>query len=140
MQSSIHTFTTKISGRISLLYACETYVNLSEREYLLVESVEDNCLIKLLDTGRNCPRSILYLEIGEIPGRFQIMRLMLNYLQYILQEDKNSLISKFFHAQCENPIKNDWVSNIKHVKQEIDLNYSFEEIQMMNKTRYVNIV
>ena len=39
--------------RASLLYACETYVNLSEREYLLVESVEDNCLIKLLDTGRN---------------------------------------------------------------------------------------
>ena len=126
--------------RASLLYACETYVNLSEREYMLIESTEDNCLIKLLDSGRNCPRSILYLEVGEIPARFQIKRLMLNYLHYILQEDKNSLLSKFFHAQWANPITNDWVSNIQKVKTEINLNYSFEEIKVMKKTKYTRIV
>ena len=126
--------------RASLLYACETYVNLNEREYRLIETTEENCLIKLLETGRNCPRSILYLEVGEIPARFQIKRLMLNYLHYILQEDKSSLISKFFHAQCANPFKNDWVSNIRKVKAEINLNHSFEEIQVMQKSKYINIV
>ena len=126
--------------RASLLYACETYVNLNEREYRLIESTEENCLIKLLESGRNCPRSILYLEVGAIPARFQIKRLMLNYLHYILQEDRSSLISKFFHAQCANPINNDWVSNIRKVKKEINLNLSFDEIQVMQKSKYVSIV
>ena len=78
--------------RASLLYACETYVNLSETDFRLIESTEENCLIQLLDSGRHCPRSILYLEVGQIPARFQIWKLMLNYLQYILKEDKNTLI------------------------------------------------
>ena len=47
----------------------------------------------------------MYLEVGEIPGPFQIKRLILNYRQYILQDERSSLISKLFHAQCENPIK-----------------------------------
>ena len=80
------------------------------------------------------------MEVGEIPARFQVKRLMLNYLHYILNEDKNSLISKFFHAQCASPIKNDWVSNIKKIKAEINLNHSFAEIQVMKKTKYLNIV
>ena len=126
--------------RASLLYACETYVNMNEKEYMLIESIEDTCLIKILDAGRNCPRSILYLEVGEIPARFQIKRLMLNYLHYILQEDKKSLISKFFHAQCKSPIKNDWITNIHKIKAEINLDYSFEEIHVMTKTKYLNIV
>ena len=65
----------------SLLHACETYVNLNEREYMLIESIEDNCLFKILDSGRNCARSILYLEVGEMPARFQIKRVMLNYIE-----------------------------------------------------------
>ena len=81
LESSLIYFNSLL--RASLLYACETYVNLNEREYMLIESIEDNCLIKILDSGRNCPRSILYLEVGEIPGGFHIKRLMLNYLQYI---------------------------------------------------------
>ena len=108
-------------------------MNLNEREYMLMESIEDNCLIKILDSGRNCPRSILYLEVGEIPACFQVKRLMLNYLHYILNKDKNSFISKFFFPQCASPIKNEWVSNIKKIKAEINVNNSFEEIKVMKK-------
>ena len=79
--------------RASLLYACEAYVNLSEKEFRLQESTEENCLIKLLDSGIHCPRSILYLEVGHTPARFQIWKLMLNYLQYILKEERNTSIS-----------------------------------------------
>ena len=79
LESSLIYFNSLL--RASLLYACETYVNLNEREYMLIESIEDNCLIKILDSGRNCPRSILYLEVGEMPARFQIKRVMLNYIE-----------------------------------------------------------
>ena len=126
--------------RASLLYACEAYVNLSEKEFRLLESTEENCLIKLLDSEIHCPRSILYLEVGHTPARFQIWKLMLNYLQYILKEEKNTLISKFFYAQYANPIRNDWVSSIKNVMIEIDLKFTFEEIETMKIQKYQNIV
>ena len=38
------------------------------------------------------------------------------------------------------PNKNDWVTNIHKIKAEINLDYSFEEIQVMKKTKYLNIV
>ena len=123
--------------RASLLYPCETYVNLSETDFRLIESTEENCLIQLLDSGRNCPRSILYLEVGQMPARIQIWKLMLNYLQYILKEDKNTLISKFFYAQCADQIKkNYWVSNIKNVLKEINITFTFQEIQIMKVKTY----
>ena len=78
---------------------------MNEREYMLIKSNEDNYLIKIFDSRRNCPRSILYLEVGEIPVCLQIKRLMVNYVHYILQKDKNSSRSKFFHAQCASPMK-----------------------------------
>ena len=86
LESSLTYFKSLL--RASLLYAYETYVNLNERENMLIESIEDNCLIKILDSGKNCPRSILYLDVGEIPACFQVKRLMLNYLHYILNKDR----------------------------------------------------
>ena len=65
---------------------------------------------------------------------------MLNYLQYILKEDKNTLISKFFYAQCANQIKNDWVSNIKNVLKEINITFTFQEIQIMKVQTYQDMV
>ena len=49
-------------------------------------------------------------------------------------------MSKFFNAQCQNPIKNYWVSNIHSVKTEIELDLTFEEIRKMKIQQYQNIV
>ena len=51
---------------------------------------------------------------------------MSNLLQYLLKEDTNTLMSKFFIAQCENPTQNYWVSSIQSVDNEIDLGVTFE--------------
>ena len=99
--------------RSSILYAGETYYNLTERNFRMIESIEEDCLRQILKTGKNCPMSLLYLETGVLPARFQIRIMMLNFLHYILQQNQNSLIQKFFRAQCDSPTRNDWVSNIK---------------------------
>ena len=45
-------------------------------------------------------------------------------------------MSKFFQTQCDHPIKNDWVSNIRKVLVEINLELSFEEIRSMKITTF----
>ena len=58
----------------------------------------------------------------------------LNFLKYILHQKKESLVHKFFKAQCENPIKGYWVSSIRKIMNEITLNMTFEEIMMKKRT------
>ena len=63
----------------SSMYACETYCNLKERNLRMLEGIEEDCLRKILKTGQNCSRSLLYLETGVIPAPFQIKIMMLNF-------------------------------------------------------------
>ena len=84
--------------RSSIYYACETYYDLKEREIRSLERIEENFLRKLLKTGVGCPITQLYLEVGQIPGRFEIIKMRLIFLRNILNEDKTSRIYQFFEA------------------------------------------
>ena len=75
-ESGLIYFNSLLRG--SLLYACETYVNLVENEKRLIESTEEDCLLQILgDPGRQTLRCLIYLDLGELPARFQINKLML---------------------------------------------------------------
>ena len=65
---------------------------------------------------------------------------MINFLQYINQQGQDSLMLRFFRAQCENPTKGDWVSNVKSIKDNRGLNITFEEIAHMKKPLYQKLV
>ena len=58
--------------RSSILYAAETYYNLTEKELREIERIEEGFLRKLLKTSKSCPLMQLYLTFGVIPKRFQI--------------------------------------------------------------------
>ena len=72
---------------------------------------------------------MLYLETGCKPIRFIIQARRVNYLQYLLKEDTNSLISKFFHAQDSQSLKNDWALTCRKDLQELEINLSFDDIK-----------
>ena len=61
--------------RGSILYASETYYNLTENNLRNLEKIEEVFLRKILRTQKSCPISQLYLETGQWPARFQITKL-----------------------------------------------------------------
>ena len=122
--------------RSSIYYACETYYDLKEREIRSLERIEENFLRKLLKTGAGCPITQLYLEVGQIPGRFQIIKTRLLFLKNILNEDQTSRVYKFFDAQEKNPKKGDWVSICKLNMKEINLGLTVQEIKEIKKTKF----
>ena len=63
-----------------------------ETDYRALEMIEESVMKKVFQTKKTCPRHLLYLEAGMIPARYQVERQVLNFLQYLLQQDKNSLI------------------------------------------------
>ena len=80
--------------RSSILYACETYYNLTETHIRQLERIEEGFLRRMFKTSTGCPTVQLYLEAGHTPARFEIMKVKLLFLKCILEEDPDSMIYK----------------------------------------------
>ena len=124
----------------SILYACKTYYNLKETEVRQLEMLEEVFLRRLLKTSRGCPISQLYLETGHYPARFEIKKIRLLFLKYILNENPESLIYKFLQLQLEKPTRGDWASSCIKDLKELKIEMSFEEIKMIKLNKFRSIL
>ena len=105
-----------------------------------LEKMDKILLRKILETPSSTPKCMLYLETGCKPIRFIIQARRVNFLHYILKEDKSSLISRIFHAQNAQPGKNDWAVMITKDLQELEIRLSFQEIRTKSKATFKSLV
>ena len=126
--------------RPSILYACEAYYNLKEKELRQIERIEENFLRKVLNTTRGCPIVQLYLETGHIPARLEIQKIRLLYLQYILQQPEESSLLKFLKLQLESPTRGDWASTCIQDLKKLNIEQSFENIKLMTKYKFIKLL
>ena len=117
----------------TLLSNSEAWYNLTQSDISVLEKVDEELLRKIFHAHSKTPLELLYLESGSIPIRFILMSRRLNFLWYILNENEETLISKFFMAQVNKPVKGDWVSRVKLDLTELDLNQDFKEIKAKTK-------
>ena len=118
--------------RPSILYACETYYNIKETEIRQLERIEESFMRKLLKTTKGCPIIQIYIELGQIPARFDIIKIRLSFLKYILDQDNDSLILQFLTLQKEKSIKSDWVNTCFRNLEQLQINLSFVEKKDMS--------
>ena len=95
---------------------------------------------QLLKTARGCSIAQIYLELGQVPARFDIFQLRLFFLKYILNQEEDSLIYKFFYLQVKNPSKGDWATSCSQTLQQLEIHLSFEEIKKMSAPKFKRIV
>ena len=127
--------------RSSVLYGTEAMQNISEKEMRELERIEEDHLKNIFQvkTGIQVPLHLMYLEMGQVPARYQVKRFKLNYLQYILHQKENSLLYKMLMAQQKHPVRNDWFSGVSKLLKEWQINYSLEEIRNMNRNKFKSI-
>ena len=126
--------------RSSILYACETYYNLKETEIRQIERIEEGFMRELLKTGRGCPIVQLYQELGQIPARFEIYKIRLLYLKYILNQEPESMLFKFFEAQLKTSSKGDWVYMCNEDLKTLNIIETYEEIKNMTHYSFKKIL
>lgn len=126
--------------RGSILYASEVYYGLKESEIRQLERMEESYMRQVLKTSRGCPITQIYLELGQIPARFQIKKMRLLFLKDILHQNIESMISKVFQLQLEQPSKGDWPSSCIKDLEELQIAMSFEEIKLISKNRFNKIL
>ena len=126
--------------RSSILYASDMYYQLKETELRQLERIEESYLRQVLNTTKGCPINQLYLSVGHYPARFEIQKMRLLYLKYILHENKESLLYKFFTLQLEMPSKGDWTSTCLKDLQELRIKETLDEIRMMSNPQFSKLV
>ena len=60
----------------------------------------------------------------------------LNFLWYLIHQKEDSLLANFFQAQCEDPTKGDWVSQVKEDMKSLNIEMSFEKIKRFSKDAF----
>ena len=101
------------------------------------KKIEEEYLRKVLKTGKGCPLSQLYLEMGIYPARYEIKKLRLLYLKYVLEQKDDSLLKKFLNLQLNQPTRGDWASQIRSDLKEFNITESFEQLKNMTHSRFM---
>ena len=71
-------------------------------------------------------------KLGNLPIRFVIMSRRLLFLQYILQEQGDTLLHSFLVAQMKDTLKGDWWETVQNDLVELKLDLSLSEIKLMS--------
>ena len=118
----------------SILLNSEAWVNYTERDVRILEQCDEIILTRILDCDGNTSNALKYFELGVLPIRYEIMKRKLSFLQYLLKEDKESMIYKVLKATQDNPLKNDFVLTCKKYMKILGIEFSFEQIEQMSKS------
>ena len=102
----------------SLISNSESWVGLTKKQISDLESVDEELFRNIFSIDQFKAHSktaleLFYLETGSIPIRYILMSRRLNFLWYLVHQKEDSLLSNFFRAQCEDPIRGDWVSQVR---------------------------
>ena len=124
----------------SLLLNSEAWVNYSEKDIRILEQCDESLLTSILDCGGKSSNALKYLELGAIPIRYIIMKRKLLYLQYILKQNKESMVYSVLKAIEENPLKNDFVFTCKKYLENLKMKLSFKDIEKMSKLQLKRIL
>ena len=120
----------------SVLLNSEVWYGLSVTDIEQLEQVDQALLKMILEAPSSTPKVSLYLEMGCVPIRFIIKSRRIMFLHYILNQNENSLLFKFFNAQLDNPVKGDWSEQVLLDLSEIDLQLTMLEIKNLSKETF----
>ena len=62
------------------------------------------------------------------------------YLKYILEQSEDSLLSKFFHLQLDEPTRGDWASKCLQDLDELKISETFDEIRKMTHASFLSLI
>ena len=83
---------------------------------------------------------MFFLELGIVPIRFILMKRRFSFLNYILKEDKSSLIYTVFQEQSSKPVKGDWILTVQDDLEEIGVDLELEEIEQLSEGQFKTVI
>ena len=123
-----------------LLTNAESWINISKRDIEQLEKPDTILQKKALSAVGNPSKAFTMLELGLIPVRYILMKKRMLFLQYILKEDKDSMIYNVFKALNEDSRKGDFVDLVNRDRNELKIDLLNEEIEKMSVWMWKKLV
>ena len=124
----------------SVLVNSEAWYNLTENDLELLEQADEELLRKILDAPVSTPKCMLYLETGSKPVRYLLMTRRLMFYHYILNEDEDSLIKRFYKTQTKDPCKGDWCTTVGENLDELEIMIDEDQIKLCSENQFKTLV
>ena len=123
-----------------LVFNSEIWYNLTNPQMVKLEQIDEMYLRQIFEVAKSAPREGLYIECGKLPIKFIIKMRRMMFYWHILHRNENELLYKFFTAQKLAPSVHDWALQIEKDRADINLQISENEIKLMSKEQFRNIV
>ena len=119
----------------------EASYGLTDRDIDELEKCDEQLLRVILECPCTTPKEMLYLELGVTPIRYIIMARRMMFYHYILNEDSESLIHKFYKLQVKKPVKNYWSLTIKDNLESLKISFTHSKklLRQQSKKQHLNI-
>ena len=124
----------------SILLNSEAWVGYTDRDVRILEQCDEILLTKVLDCDANTSNALKYLDLGIVPIRYEIMKRKVAFLQYILLQDKKSMMFQVLKATEENPTKNDFVLTCQKYLKNLEIPLTFDQISEMSKLSFKRLL
>ena len=124
----------------SILSSSEIWYDMKQHEYDQLEYVDQILIKNLFNCSNSVPSDLLFLELGLVPIKQIIQMRRCLYLHHLLNQNKNSLLFKFFMAQLENKQQGDWASQVLTDLENFQIHLELQEIQNMSNLKFKSLV
>ena len=120
----------------SVLCNSEAWYNVTNAELDLLETVDLMFMRKLFNTPKTTPKEMYYLELGVLPFRDVMRKKRLSFLQYILNENQDSMIYRFLQSQLKSSNPKDWIQTVSEDIKELKMNVTTADIKEIRKSTF----
>ena len=120
----------------TLLSNCESMYRVTKQDVNSLEDVDNQILRQYFQLHSKTPTEFILLELGLVPVKYLVIQRRIMFLFWILQEDPNCLIYRFFQAQVKDPKPGDWCLLIKDDFKALDISLSFDDIKNITKNEF----
>ena len=97
----------------TLLSSCDTWYALTAANIETLEKLDRTLLRHIYGLQKSAPTIELYLEGGCLTVSTTIKLRRVNFLYYLANLDKNTMLYKFFIVQWNYPLKKDWTEQVR---------------------------
>ena len=118
-----------------ILTNIEAGYGLTIAEMEKLEKCDEQLMRAVLETPCTTPREMLYLELGVI-----VMSRRLMFYHYILHEEKDALIYKFYKLQKSKPVRGDWCLTVQEDLETLNISLTEDEIETCTEYSFKKIV
>ena len=123
-----------------MLTSSEAWYGLKKKEIEELEDVDKNLLRNILDAPQGSCIESLYLELGLIPISILIKARRINYYHYLVNLEKDEMLFKFFEAQFNYPLKDDWTLQVLEDLKEFGITEKFDFMRSKSKNSFKRLV